>query len=148
MKLELKVLTKTDLEDFKTLISVFADVFEFENFSMPNSDYLEKLLNQDNFFPVVAKHEQKIVGGLTVYIFTQYYSTKPLAYIYDLAVLNELQRKGIGKQLIDFTNKYCSEKGFEEVFVQAETADDYAVDFYRKTKPTGELGVAHFFYKL
>jgi aminoglycoside 3-N-acetyltransferase I len=38
--------------------------------------------------------------------------------------------------------------GFEEVFVQADEADDYALDFYRTTKPTNEEKVRHFYYSL
>jgi aminoglycoside 3-N-acetyltransferase I len=71
-----------------------------------------------------------------------------LAYLYDLAVLPEYQRKGVGKKLINFTNSYCKERGFEEVYVQADKADDYALDFYRSTNPTKEEDVSHFYYKL
>lgn len=88
------------------------------------------------------------MGGLTVYILDQYYSKKPLAYIYDLAVLKEFQRKGIGKQLIKHVVEYCAENGFEEAFVQADRADAYALDFYRLTNPTSEQDVVHFNYFL
>jgi aminoglycoside 3-N-acetyltransferase I len=92
--------------------------------------------------------EQKIIAGLTVYVLDLYYSEKPLAYIYDLAVLPEYQRIGVGKKLVGFTNEYCRQKGFEEVFVQADKADIHALDFYRSTGPTNEEPVIHFYYKL
>jgi aminoglycoside 3-N-acetyltransferase I len=62
--------------------------------------------------------------------------------------LQEYQRQGIGKSLVAFTNQYCRERGYEEVFVQADKADDYAIDFYRLTQPTAEEQVVHFYYKL
>ena len=96
----------------------------------------------------IASSEDKIVGGLTVYVLEQYYHIKPLAYIYDLAVTASFQRKGIGKKLIDAVNNHCREQGFEEVFVQADKIDDYARDFYRKTRPTNEEDVSHFYYTL
>jgi aminoglycoside 3-N-acetyltransferase I len=79
-------------------------------------------------------------------VLDQYYSTKPLAYLYDLAVLTEYQRKGVGRKLIEFTNNYCRQEGFKEVFVQADKMDDYALDFYRSTNPTLEEQVVHFSY--
>ncbi len=97
---------------------------------------------------MVAIAENQILGGLTVYILDQYYSEQPLAYIYDLAIAKKFQRQGIGKKLITALREYCNENGFEEVFVQADKADDIAIDFYRSTKITAEEQVVHFYYKL
>lgn len=148
MKTEIQKLRANDIEKLNELISVFQNVFEMENFKRPSEAHLRKLLNKDSFFAVIAKIEEKIIAGLTVYVLDQYYSERPLAYIYDLAVLEEYQRKGIGKQLIEFTNQYCRQNGFAEVFVQADKEDDYAIDFYRSTKPTNEEPVVHFYYTL
>jgi aminoglycoside 3-N-acetyltransferase I len=96
----------------------------------------------------VALKENEVVGGLTIYTLHQYYSEKPLAYIYDLAVKVELQRRGIGRKLIDAVRAECKTQGYEEVFVQADEADDYALDFYRLTGATAEEHVRHFCYTL
>lgn len=146
--METKIIQLNNFEELNELITVFEIVFEMENFERPSQSHLNNLLNNRNFFAVIAKTENKIIGGLTVYILDQYYSEKPLAYIYDLAVLSEFQRKGVGRKLINFTNEYCKKNGFEEVFVQADKVDDYAIDFYRLTKPTNEEEVVHFNYKL
>lgn len=119
-----------------------------KNFKRPNETHLKNMLSRDTSFAVVAINENTVIAGLTFYVLDQYDFEKPLAYIYDLAVLKQYQRKGIGKKLIEFTNEFCRQKGFEEVFVQAEKIDDYAVDFYRSTNPTGEQQVVHFYYKL
>lgn len=148
MNIEIQLIHTSKLEDLKQLISVFEEVFEMKQFNMPGDHHLHEILNRDNFFAVVAKVDERIVGGLTVYILDQYYSTRPLAYIYDLAVLVSCQRQGIGKKLIDFTNSYCQQKGFEEVFVQADEGDTNALDFYRSTHPTNEEQVVHFYYSL
>ena len=148
MNLELQILQSRNLSELKELVLLFANVFEMKNFKLPDETHLRKLLAKENFFAVVAKTNDKIIGGLTIYILDQYYSHKPLAYIYDLAVLTNYQRKGVGKSLIAFTNNFCKQKGFEEVFVQADKVDDYAIDFYRTTKPTNEEQVVHFYYTL
>ncbi|MEO9871426.1 GNAT family N-acetyltransferase [Ekhidna sp.] len=141
-------LKKDDLTSFKDLILLFVQVFEREDFSIPDSAHLEKLLKKDDFVVFCAQVDGKVVGGLTVYIQEQYYSTKPLAYIYDLAVEAQLQRQGIGKKLILAVNEYCQKHGFEEAYVPAEKEDHHAIDFYRSTKPTYEMDVIHFSYTL
>lgn len=148
MKTQIQLLKPSDLEELNDLISVFEDVFEMKDLKRPNETHLQGLLKKDTFLAITAKAENKIIGGLTVYILDQYYSEKPLAYIYDLAVLTEYQRKGVGRKLIEFTNEYCKQRGFEEVFVQADKVDDYAIEFYRSTKPTAEEQVLHFYYSL
>lgn len=141
-------LSTLDTELFIELIRVFEDVFEMKDFNLPDYAYLNALLKRDDFLVFVATKEGTVVGGLTIYVLHQYYSVKPLAYIYDLAVKTELQRKGLGKKLISAVKEYCTENDFEEVFVQADEVDDYALDFYRSTGITDEEKVRHFYYKL
>ena len=148
LETEIEILKSNDIDKLDELISVFANVFEMENFKRPGEAHLAKILKNDNFIAVVAKKEDKIIAGLTVYLIDQYYSDRPLAYVYDLAVLTEYQRKGVGKKLIEFTNEYCRQKGFEELFVQVDKVDNHAIDFYRLTKPTREEQVIHFSYAL
>lgn len=144
----MQILQLTEVEELNELISVFEIVFEMKNFQRPSKTHLHNLLNNENFLAVIAKIENKIIAGLTVYVLDQYYSEKPLAYIYDLAVLTECQRKGVGQKLVEFTKEFCRQKGFEEVFVQADKVDDYAINFYRSTQPSAEEQVLHFYYKL
>ncbi|XDD42962.1 GNAT family N-acetyltransferase [Leptospira sp. WS60.C2] len=143
----IKKLSANDLNLFVELICLFEDVFEMKNFRLPNHNYLQSLLARDDFFVFVSILEGKVVGGLTAYLIRQYYSEKPLVYIFDLAVQTSLQRKGIGRSLIQGINSYCKERGMEEVFVQADVVDDYAIDFYKSTGGHPE-DVVHFYYPL
>ena len=147
MSIEIKKLGNHEIDKFKELIRLFEDVFEMENFEMPDENYLEQLLEKDSFFVFVALLQDKVVGGLTSYTLQQYYSKLPLVYIYDLAVKTEFQRKGIGKMLISGLTNYCREIGIEEVFVQADEVDDFAIKFYHSTGATAEK-VVHFYYPL
>ncbi len=130
------------------LVKLFGEVFEMKDFSLPQPNYLQNLLERPNFDVFVALDNNHVVGGLTTYVLEQYYSEKPLAYIYDLAVASNLQRQGIGKQLIAEVNAFYTKKGFEEMYVQADKVDAHAVDFYRKTMPTEEVPVINFNYTL
>ena len=146
--LRIQKLGDEEFSKFIEVIRLFEKVFEMENFSIPESGHLRRLLKKDDFIVFAATMKNKVVGGLTAYVLEQYYSEKPLVYVYDLAVDENYQRQGIGKKLITEIKKFCTEKGFEEVFVQADTVDQYAVDFYRATRPTEEEQVVHFYYTL
>lgn len=146
MDIEIKKLSPQDIDDFSDLIRIFEIVFEIDNFKMPNEKHLQSLLSNPTFFSLVAKKNNKVVGGLTVYILHLYYSTKPTAYIYDIGVLEEYQRKGFGKKLITYLINYCKENGFENAYVEAETDDIQAVNFYRTTSFSNELQATHFTY--
>lgn len=148
LKIEIELLSGDDSDKMLQLLSVFEMTFNMENFKPPSHTYIKQLLLKDNFLAVVAIIEGRVIGGLTIYTLEQYYSEKPLAYIFDLAVLPEFQRGRIGTRLIRFTIDFLAQKGFEEVFVQADKIDDYALKFYRSTGPTDEEDVIHFYYRL
>jgi aminoglycoside 3-N-acetyltransferase I len=147
MQIETKRIAKDEIHQFTELIRLFEDVFEMKDFIIPSQSHLQQLLDKEDFFAFVALSDGKVVGGLTTYTLHQYYSERPLVYIYDLAVKREFQRRGIGKTLIDSLNKYRKGIGVEEVFVQADEVDAYALDFYRSTGARGEK-VVHFYYPL
>jgi len=148
MTIEIKKLGIKDVVLFSQMVKLFEEVFEMKNFKLPPSQHLQNTLQKENFMAFVALFEQEIVGGMTVYILDQYYSDKRLAYIFDLAVLAKHQRKGIGTQMINFIKSYYKERDFEEIFVQADTIDAYALRFYRSTGISEEEDVRHFYYTL
>jgi aminoglycoside 3-N-acetyltransferase I len=148
METIIKKLNSGDIAKFTELINLFAEVFEMKNFSMPNDKHLLKVLTKPHFMVFVAIRENQVVGGLTAYTLEQYYSDKPLAYLYDLAIRVDFQCQGIGKKLIAALTEYCRLHGYEEVFVQADKVDDYALEFYRSTPITNEEQVVHFYYTL
>jgi aminoglycoside 3-N-acetyltransferase I len=146
MEIEILKLSPNDIEDFSSLINVFDKAFEWDDFALPNTLHLQKVMSNPYFLVFVAKADHKLVGGLTAHILDRYDSEKPSAYIYDIAILTDFQRKGIGKSLIATFNDYCKKKDFNEVFVQAETDDSQAINFYRTTSISSEMNAIHFTY--
>jgi aminoglycoside 3-N-acetyltransferase I len=147
MRIEIQKLGSHQIGTFIELIDVFEEVFEMENFKIPRPEHLQELLQKDDFFVFIALSEGRIVGGLTAYSLTQYYSEAPLVYVYDVAVLKKYQHKGVGKKLMLAINDYCKEMGVEEVFVQATDTDEHAIEFYRSTGAQWTK-VTHFYYPL
>lgn len=146
--INIRKLAEDDIQTFVGIVAVFEDVFSMNNFVMPPRDHLQQLLQQKGFFVFVATDSNdEVVGGLTAYTLIQYYSTRPLVYIYDLAVKHQMQRQGIGTMLMNAIIDYCTNQGMEEVFVQADVVDQHAVDFYAATGGIPE-NVIHFYYPL
>ncbi len=148
MDIQIRKLGPGELEDFSDLIKIFEELFEWDNFIMPARSHLQKMLSNPYFMVFVAYTKEKIIGGLSVHVLDRYDSEKPSAYIYDVGVLKEFQRNGVGKLLISTVNDFCFRNGFSETFVQAETEDVHAVNFYRKTPIHSELQAIHFTYQL
>ncbi len=148
METHIRKLLPADLAYFTELIRLFEDVFEMKDFQMPDETHLQQLLGDEKFMAFVALNEQgEVTGGLTAYVLVQYYSVKPLTYVFDLAVRTSLQRRGIGRKLIASVNAHCKAAGMEEVFIQADAVDEYAVEFYHATGGIAE-NVVHFYYPL
>lgn len=141
-------LDKSDIQKFVQVITLFENVFEMQDFVLPDHTHLQKLLQKENFHVFAATSQGNVVGGLSSYVLDQYYTPKPLAYIYDLAVANHFQQKGVGKSLITSCCSFFKSKGFEEVFVQADRIDEGAISFYRAIQPDMEEDVIHFSYVL
>lgn len=147
METEYKKLEIGDLGYLTELIKLYEEVFEMEDFTLPDAQYLQSLLEKEAVIFYVAIIDNKVVGGLTAHILPSTYFPSSEVYIYDLAVQTEFQRRGIGRQLINSLKEYCSSLRLKEVFVQADLEDQHALDFYQATGGIAE-SVVHFSYEL
>jgi len=129
-KFIVKQLTAKDVNLFQELIHVFEDVFEMQNFSIPDDNHLQKLLDKPDFMAFAGLADNKVVGGLTAYILTSYFTAADDVYILDLAVKKEFQRMGLGKKLMETVINHCKSQNMNVLFVQTDEIDKYAVDFY------------------
>jgi aminoglycoside 3-N-acetyltransferase I len=143
--MEIRKLNHNEVSDFRNLIEIFKEVFENEE-PISDNEHLGKLLSNPDFKVFVVRKNNKVVGGLTIYILHRYYGNKPVAYIYDVGVTPEFQGQGFGKALIVEVCKYCKDNGFEDAYVEAESDDIDAVNFYKKTGFSSELNAIHFTY--
>lgn len=143
--MEIKKLNQTEISDFRNLIEIFNDVFDNGTYT-PDTKYLSRLLSNADFMVFVVKENDKVVGGLTIYVLHSYYVEKPIAYIYDVGITPNFQGQGFGKALISEVCNYCKLNGFEDAYVEAESDDIDAIGFYRKTKISSEMNATHFTY--
>jgi len=141
----IKKLEKGDVSDFLKLIRIFNQVFENEG-AMAHPGHLEKMLANPDFLVFVVTVDNEVIGGLTMYVLQRYFNTKPIAYIYDVGIAPNYQGKGYGKALMAEVCTFCEQNGFEDAYVEAESEDTDAINFYRKTNYSTQIQATHFTY--
>ncbi|MFN9302526.1 MAG: GNAT family N-acetyltransferase [Candidatus Kapaibacterium sp.] len=143
--MQIKKLEKSEISDFKALIEIFKEVFENDE-KILEREQLGDLLSKPDFMVFVVTLDGNVIGGLTIYVLHRYYASKPLAYIYDVGISPMYQGKGFGKALMAEVCLFCKQNNFEDAYVEAESDDIDAVNFYRRTKFTTEMNATHFTY--
>lgn len=124
---------RADLRNFRELLRVFAEAFEDHDSyqsANPTDEYLKKLLSRDEFIPLVAIVDGKVVGGLAAYVLQKFEQERSEVYIYDLAVLEEYRRRHIATGLINKVREIAREMGVWVIYVQADRGDDAAIKLY------------------
>ena len=124
---------KADLPSLRMLLAVFAKAFDdAESYlsAQPSDDYLDSLIGRDDFIPLVAVADGKLVGGLAAYVLRKFEQERSEIYIYDLAVDEKYRRRGIATGLINKLREIAREKGAWVIYVQADHGDDPAIKLY------------------
>jgi len=134
----------SNIEDLQKLVSIFDIVFEKQ--SNPNVRHLENIISNNTVFNLGAFVDNTIVGGLSAHELSLISGDKEF-YLYDIGVLPEYQKIGIGTGLINELKKEAKERGISTIFVEAEADDDGAVAFYRSLNEE-EIDVRHFNIKV
>lgn len=124
---------RTDLARLRDLMLVFANAFEdHESYqsAIPSDEYLNRLLAREDFIPLVAVADGKVVGGLAAYVLQKFEQERSEIYIYDLAVDEKYRRQGIATGLINKLREIAREIGAWVIYVQADHGDDPAIKLY------------------
>ena len=124
---------RSTLATLKELLRVFAEAFEdYASYqsAVPSDGYLSKLLAREDFIPLVAVADGKVVGGLAAYVLHKFEQERSEIYIYDLAVLEEYRRQHIATGLINKLREIARERGAWVIYVQADHGDDPAIKLY------------------
>lgn len=124
---------RADIDTLQDLLVVFADAFDdHESYlsASPSDGYLAKLLAREDFIPLVAVVDERVVGGLAAYVLQKFEQERSEIYIYDLAVLEEYRRQRIATGLINKLREIAREIGAYVIYVQADQGDDPAIKLY------------------
>lgn len=127
------LIQRAEATQLRELLLVFAESFEDHDSylsAVPSDEYLDKLLAREDFIPLVAVVDGKVVGGLAAYVLQKFEQERSEIYIYDLAVLEEYRRRHIATGLINKLREIAREIGAYVIYVQADHGDDPAIKLY------------------
>ena len=123
-------LTTSDHETARALFALMEEVFENEH--PPLSDpYLARLLAREDLWVIAAFVDDTLAGGITAHVLPMTRSESSELFIYDLAVREDLQRRGVGRALMTRLREDAAAAGIEDSFVPADDEDTHALAFYR-----------------
>jgi aminoglycoside 3-N-acetyltransferase I len=95
-------------------------------------EYLTGLLNREEVWLYAALVEHQPVGGLTAHQLPMTNAEAAELLIYDIAVLADWRRRGIGRALVRQLLHDATATGIGEMWVPADTDDAEALKFYRR----------------
>jgi len=129
-QIRIERLTLHDIERARELFLIIANVFETE--CRPGSDsYLTRILARPEFWAIAASVDGQIVGGLTAHTLPLTRLEEWEIFLYDIAVLPQYQRQGLGRQLVNALREQAAAEGITTTWVPADNEDTHALDFYR-----------------
>jgi aminoglycoside 3-N-acetyltransferase I len=118
-----------DVESARTTFTVMAEVFA-EPHSPLSDAYLAELLVRRDFWAFAATDRGTIVGGLTAHTLMMTRFEGAEVFLYDIAVVADHQRRGIGRALIEALRREALNQGISTVFVPVDDEDVEALHFY------------------
>ena len=124
-----------DVSQARETFALMASVFDETNEPL-SDDYLSALLVRSEFWALAAMVGHVVVGGLTAHTLAMTNSQRSEVFLFDLAVDEHHQRKGVGRCLIQELVKQTRAIGIESVFLLADNVDTHALDFYRSIGAT------------
>ena len=128
--LEIRRLGSDDRDVARSLFLMMERVFG-ESAVPLSDDYLGTLLGRDDFWAIAATLDGGVAGGLTAHTLPLTRCEQSEVFIYDIAVVPEFQRRGIGRGLVEELRRLVTAAGLGEIFVPADSDDTHALDFYR-----------------
>lgn len=120
----------------KSLFSMMSKVFETEQHELDEA-YVAGLLAREEFWALAATSGDELVGGLTAHALPMTRSMTRELFIYDLAVREDHQRRGVGRLLMAALQRLGAEAGIAVSFVPADDEDEHALEFYRAVGGVG-----------
>lgn len=130
MSIDIRRLTTLELALARRLFLTMTEVFEDPGEPLGDA-YLATLLARPDFWAFAAVDGDDVLGGITAHTLLMTRSESREVFIYDLAVVPDRQRQGVGRRLVSALRDAAAAEGIEVAFVPADNEDTHALDFYR-----------------
>jgi ribosomal protein S18 acetylase RimI-like enzyme len=91
-----------------------------------------KFLTKPGAMAFVATIEGQPCGLISFYPDKDYFTDHPRAYVDNLVVAQESERKGVGRTLLDYVEGWAREHGYREVVLDVFAGNHGAIAFYER----------------
>ena len=119
-----------DRELARATFAMMAAVFDEPTRPLPD-DYVDALLGRADFWALAAVEGDQPLGGITAHVIPMTRSPSSELFVYDVAVREDHQRRGIGRAMLVELCAQAARAGVGSVFVAVADEDVHAMDFYR-----------------
>ena len=119
-----------DRELARATFAMMAAVFDEPTRPLPD-DYVDALLARADFWALAAVEGDEPLGGITAHVIPMTRSPSSELFVYDVAVREDRQRRGIGRAMLVELTALAARAEIESVFVAVADEDVHAMDFYR-----------------
>lgn len=124
---------KEDLREMAGLLSVLFEIeSDFDIDFEKQLSGIEKLFEHEGCDMLVAKHENRVVGMLTMQRLISSAEGSYVGQIEDLVVYEEYRKMGVGSRLINRMRNRAQEYGYKRIQLAADMDNSNALKFYTK----------------
>jgi tRNA-Thr(GGU) m(6)t(6)A37 methyltransferase TsaA len=120
-----------DAQRARAAFEMMHDVFD-EDPDVLSDGYVTGLLANESFWAIGAFEAGEAIGCITGHELAMTRHERRELFVYDLAVRADVQRRGIGRQLVTALVTGAADRGIDVVFVPADDEDTHALAFYER----------------
>lgn len=141
---------KADSSNIKDLIQLIEKLAHFENLNPPDDAAKRRLENDalsDNppYEAFIAYLDDRPVGYITYFYTYSTFIGKPTLFLEDIFVLEDVRKKGMGRELFRLCLKEAKKKGCARMEWTVLTWNENAIDFYERM---GGKRLDWYFYRI
>ena len=130
IRMLIRRLASGDRELARETFAMMAAVFDEPTRPLAD-DYVDALLARADFWALAAVEDDEPLGGITAHVLPMTRSPSRELFVYDVAVREDRQRRGVGRTLLVELCAQAAQQGIGNVFVAVADEDVHAMDFYR-----------------
>lgn len=126
---------KVDSRNVSDLLLLIEELARFEHLAPPDPEARERLkkhaLDERPMFEAfLAYSEGRPVGYITYYFTYSTFLAKPTLYLEDIFVLEDVRKKGVGRELFQFCAQEALDRGCGRMEWAVLTWNENAIQFY------------------
>lgn len=125
----IRVLETHEVARLEELFELYCQVFQ-EQHVRPEAKVLADRLQDPAVFFVAALVEDELVGGMTIYVQPSLYTDQVYYNIFDMAIKQAWQNRGIGRKMLHFMIELARQDHAEALYIEADDGDDAANHLY------------------